>query len=197
MSPTCFLEGSKILCLINNREVYVPIEKIKRGMLVKTNFNGYYKPVELIGYSVIDNKFNIKYSTNLTNLTNSSRSDNYIEEPESLLYKCSKENYPELDEDLIITENHSILVDRLTEKQKEKTKKKLGDIYKTHNKFRLIASIDERAEPWLVPGKHTIWHIALVNDKLDHNYGIYANGGLLVESISINTLKNKSNMILV
>ena len=29
------------------------------------------------------------------------------------------------------------------------------------------------------------------------NYGVYANGGLLVETCSINFMKNKSNMVIV
>ena len=61
----------------------------------------------------------------------------------------------------------------------------------------MIASIDDRAEPWTKSGKHTVWHLALQNDNIYNNYGIYANGGLLVESISIRYLKEKSNMTLV
>jgi hypothetical protein len=114
-----------------------------------------------------------------------------------VLYRCKKENYPELKEDLILTEYHAILVDHLTEIQKEKTIKKLGEVYKTYNKFRLLSSLDERAEPWTKTGKHTVWHLSLQNENIYNNYGIYANGGLLVESISIRYLKDKSNMTLV
>lgn len=169
----CFLEGSTILCLVNNKDVYIPIEDIQKGMLVKTT-NHSYKPVELIGYSIVNNT-----------------SDSPV------LYRCKKENYPELKEDLIITENHAILVDHLTPVQKEKTIKILKDIYVTDKKYRLIASLDERAEPWTKSGKHKVWHIALQNENIYNNYGIYANGGLLVESISIRFLKDKSNMTLV
>jgi hypothetical protein len=136
--------------------------------------NHSYIPVELIGHSIVNNTIN-----------------------SPVLYKCKKENYPELSEDLIITEFHAILVDQLTQIQREKTIKKLGNIYKTQNKFRLIASIDERAEPWTKSGKHIIWHIALKNENIYNNYGIYTNGGLLVESVSIRYLKEKSKMTLV
>jgi len=173
-SAPCFLEGSKILCLVNNKDVYVPIEDIRKGMLVKTNYHNNYKPVELIGYSTVINN-----------------SDSPV------LYKCKRENYHELNDDLIITEYHAILVNHLTETQRKNTIKKLGNIYKTQNKFRLIASVDDRAEPWTKSGKNTVWHLALQNDNIYNNYGIYANGGLLVESISIRYLKEKSNMTLV
>jgi len=42
----------------------------------------------------------------------------------------------------------------------------------------------------------TIWHFALENADDGMNYGVYANGRLLVETCSIRHLKNKSNMIL-
>lgn len=169
----CFLEGSTILCLVNNKDVYIPIEDIRKGMLVKT-MDYSYKPVEIIGYSMVNNT---------------------SEKP--VLYKCKKENYPELKEDLIITEYHAILVDKLTEIQRKNTIKELKDIYMTDYKYRLIASLDERAEPWTKSGKYTVWHLSLQNDNIYENYGIYANGGLLVESISLRYLKEKSNMTLV
>jgi hypothetical protein len=59
-----------------------------------------------------------------------------------------------------------------------------------------MAFLDERAEPWASAGDYTIWHVALENNDVRMNYGIYAEG-LLVESCSINFLKNKSNMSLV
>ena len=45
---SCYYVGSKILCLINDEEIYIPIEEIKKGVLVKTYKHG-FKKVELIG----------------------------------------------------------------------------------------------------------------------------------------------------
>ena len=45
---SCYNKGTKILCLIDDLEVYVPIENIQKGVLVKTYKHGYL-PVELIG----------------------------------------------------------------------------------------------------------------------------------------------------
>jgi len=173
----CFLEGSKILALVDGKETYVPIEKLQKGDLVKTSRNG-YKKVELIGKGTIVNS-----------------GDN--ERIEDRLYKCSTNNYPELTEDLYITGFHSILVDTLTDIQRKKTVEHMGHIFVTENKYRLIACIDERAEPWSKEGEFTIWHVALENEDKRMNYGIYANGGLLVESCSLNYLKNYSNMIIM
>ena len=65
----------------------------------------------------------------------------------------------------------------------------------TDKKYRLTAFVDERAIPWNSEGAYTIWHFALENENEKMNYGVYANG-LLVETCSIKTLKEKSNMAL-
>jgi len=173
-SAPCFLEGTTILCQVDGVEKYVPIEQLKKGALVKTSLDG-YKPVVLLGKGTIQNPDN-------------------DERTENRLYKCSTSKYPELKEDLYITGCHSILVFPITEKQKEDTIKHLGNLFVTDKKYRLIACVDERAEPWNSKGEYTIWHLALENSDEKMNYGVYANGGLLVETCSINFLKNKSNM---
>jgi len=176
-SAPCFLEGSTILCEIDGIEKYIPVEELKAGTLVKTSLDG-YKPVVLIGKGLMQNPGN-------------------NERTENRLYKCSTSNYPELKEDLYITGCHSILEFPISEKQNEAIIKQLGKLYVTDKKYRLMAYIDERAEPWNSEGSYTIWHFALENTDDGLNYGVYANGGLLVETCPIRTLKNKSNMIFV
>lgn len=170
----CFLEGSKILSLVEGNEKYIPIEKLKKGDLIKTSSNG-YKKIVLIAKGHIQN-----YGNN--------------ERIGERLYKCSTANYSKLTEDLYITGFHSILVDNLSKIQREKTMKNMGNIFVTDNKYRLNAFLDERAEPWSSEGIFPIWHIALENTNKRMNYGIYANGGLLVESCSINILESQTNM---
>jgi len=169
----CFLEGSKILCFENNQEVYRPIESLRKGDLVKTIYNGYI-PVCMIG------------TTALYNPGNNYRVANR-------LYKCSREKYPTLFEDLYITGCHSILVPRMTDDQWENTKAANGDVFVTDNHFRLVACADEKAEPYDYEGFMNIYHIALVHPDILMNYGIYANG-LLVESCSERNLRYLSNM---
>ena len=176
VSP-CFLIGTQILCQVDGIDKYIPVEDLNKNMLVKTSKNG-YKKVVLIGKGKIKNP-----GTN--------------DRIENRLYKCSVSNYPELIEDLYITGCHSILVNSITEKQCEDIIKHLGRIFVTENKYRLIACIDERAEPWNSEGIYIIYHFALEHIDEKMNYGIYANGGLLVETCSIRFLKNKSNMILM
>jgi len=173
----CFLEGTTILCKVDDVESYLPIETIKPGTLVKTSLNG-YKKVELIGKGNINNPGN-------------------NERIEKRLYKCSTNKYAELKEDLYITGCHSILVNNITDLQREQSIKQSGKVFVTDKKYRLMACIDERAEPWASEGTYTIWHVALENDNIKMNYGVYANGGLLVETCSINYMRTKANMQLI
>jgi len=169
----CFLEGTKILCFKNNEEVYRPIESLQNGDLVKTIYNGFL-PICMMGTSSIYNPGNDYRVANR-------------------LYKCPKENYPSLFEDLYITGCHSILVLAMSDDEWENTKAVNGDVYVTDNHFRLIACADEKAEPFKKEGCMNIYHIALVHYDMCMNYGIYANG-LLVESCSIDYLIQYSNM---
>ena len=169
----CFLEGTKILCFENNQEVYLPIESLRKGDLVKTIYNG-YMPINIIG------------TTSIYNPGNDYRVVNR-------LYKCSREKYPALFEDLYITGCHSILVPSMTDDQWENTKAANGDVFVTDNHFRLVACADENAEPFNKEGFMNIYHIALEHPDILMNYGIYANG-LLVESCSERNLRYLSNM---
>jgi uncharacterized repeat protein (TIGR02543 family) len=176
-SVPCFKEGSKILVFENGEEKYVPVETLRKGMLVKTLLNGYV-PVNIIGTSTIFNPGN----------------DRRIKHR---LYACKKEHFPELTEgELVLTGCHSILVDHPSEIQIEETKEMFGKIYVTDSKFRLIACFDDRAEPYKCEGTFNIYHLALDNENYYGNYGIYANG-LLVESCSKRYLSELSNMKLI
>jgi hypothetical protein len=162
--------------MVEGKEEYRPIETLRNGTLVKTSRDG-FKPVAMIGHSKIYNPSNDSRSTNR-------------------LYRCPTKNYPELTEELIITGHHSILVDTLTEEQRKLTLEHTGKIYVTDKKYRLIAAVDERAEPDESEGIFTIWHLALEHENYYMNYGIYANG-LLVETTSRRYLKELSGMTLV
>ena len=174
ISLPCFLEGSKILCLKDKTEIYLPIETLNKGDLVKTLLNGYV-PIEVIGKKMI--KFNPSLELH----------------QKDKLYICSKDNYPELFEDLVLTGAHSILVDEITNEQCNKIIEIFGKIYVTDNKYRLMTCVDERTEEFNHNTDQTVWHLALENENYYGNYGIYANG-LLVESVSIRYMVEFSNM---
>ena len=172
----CFLEGSAILCLLDGVEQYVPVENLRNGTLVKTSLHG-YKKVVAVGKGSIQNP------------GDDARTENR-------LYRCSPSHYPALKQDLYLTGCHSILEFPITEKQKEDTIARLGKLFVTDNKYRLMACVDERAEPWNSEGEYPIYHFALENEDDGMNYGVYANG-LLVETCAIRTLLQRSNMKLL
>ena len=170
----CFKEGNKIL----TDKGYIKVENLKKGDLVKTIKNG-FKRIDMIGKKDI-----IHYASQ--------------ERIQDQLYKCSKENYPELSESLVITGCHSILVDKfISEEQKQKAIEiNSGRLCVTDGKYRLPVCVDERASVYEEPGNYTIYHFALENDDYYMNYGIYANG-LLVETCSKRYLKELSGMKLI
>jgi len=174
----CFLEGSKIQCLDKNtnKDVYIPIQDLRKGDLIKT-YKHNYVPLNMIGYSKIYN----------------SGDD---ERHKDRLYRCSKNQYPDLFEELIITGCHSLLVNKLTQEQHKQNLKIFNKIYITDDKYRLPACIDEKTIPYEKNGFFTIYHIALDNNDYYSNYGVYANG-LLVETCSKRYLSELSNMTLI
>jgi hypothetical protein len=175
-STICFKEGTKIACLDeNSNPTEIPVEELKAGMFVKTYKHGYI-PVHTIG------------TKKLYNPENDARE-------KDRLYECTPEQYPDLTENLYITGCHSILVDQLTEQQSTDTLREAQDIFITDDKYRLMAFLDERAQPWINEGTYSIYHIYLDHPDDLMNYGIYANG-LLVESCSKRSMEEKSYMTL-
>ena len=172
----CFKQDTKILCFINDVEVYVSVQDVRPGTLVKTLYKGYV-PVDMIGKKA------------LSNPGDNQRIPNRI-------YKLSKHAYPEITEDLFMTGHHSILVDNITEEQRQEIHDLYSTIYITEDKYRLPCFLDEKAEVVEKAENTFIYHIALENKDYYLNYGIYANG-LLVETCSKRYLKELSHMDLI
>ena len=174
---SCFHKNTKVLAYINEKEVYTPIHTLKKGNLVKAYKHG-YKPIIGIGKKKIVNNVDL------------------LERSKNNLYLLSKEKFPELIEDLILTGCHSLLVDDLSNEQKESILENYNNFYITDDKYRLETYLELKAEPYKLEKDCEIWHLALENENYTHNYGIWANG-LLVETISERYLKEYSNMTLI
>jgi hypothetical protein len=170
----CFKGDTNISCLKNNEERDVKVQDLKSGDLVKTLKNGYL-PINLVGKSVC---YNPKNSMRI----------------KERLYKLSKDKYPELKEDLVVTGCHSILVPNITKEKEAEIIDKMGGIYVTDGLYRLQAFLDDRSTPYKDEyGDITIYHLALGSNE-NQNYGIYANG-LLVESCFIPRLRREMTLI--
>jgi hypothetical protein len=165
VEPICFREGSLITCLDKDTdtEKEVAVEKLTCDDYVKTYKHGFIR-VARIGTHVVSNPGNDQRLRNR-------------------LYCLSPSEYPELKQELYITGYHSILVDSITEKEQNDMREILGNLYKTDDKYRLIATCDARAKPYESEGKFKVWHVCLEHYDDTMNYGIYGNG-LLVESCS-------------
>jgi surface protein len=159
----CFRHGSKILAFHNGKEQYIPVEQLKKGMLIKTYKSGYI-PIYKVGSRVFENPIH----------------DQRIKDR---LYCLSPSMYPSLDENLYLTGCHSVLLDKLTDHQLKLTVETMGEKYITEGKPRLWTMNDERAIPYQLFEDTNVWHFALEHDDNTMNYGVYANG-LLVESTS-------------
>lgn len=167
----CYDKNTKILCLNGNKEEYITISELKKGDLVKTYSNNKdnhtYQRIELI-----DSR-NIIGDNNKQNKKNS-------------LYK---HKYPvDNFDNLIITGGHSILVDNLSEEQKDK-QKLLNFNRIIENKYLSLAMCSDDFEQIIKQPNEiqTVYHLVLENNNDDEDenddkhYGIWANG-ILSES---------------
>jgi hypothetical protein len=168
----CFLEGTKILCNVNAKLIYLPVETLTPGTLVKTAHG--HKKIKKIGKSGIKNP---------------GSSSRIMDR----LYVCRKEVFPELIEDLYITGYHSILVPDLTQDELDKTMKINGCVFEADNKKCLMAAVSDKIEPWAQEGVFTIWHFSLEDEDKETKFGIYSNG-LLTETCSMSYM-DKTNEI--
>lgn len=158
LSVTCFVEGSEILCVVNNKEEYIKVEDLKQGDLVKTYNNTPKKVLHVIKKKFINHK--------------------------SYSQICKLSGYPNQTKDLYLTGGHSILVDKLTDQQNNKTIEIWGGRKKVDDKYRLLCFVDENNEKIEDNKEYNVYHIVLENSDPKGQYGIYANG-ILTETMSI------------
>jgi hypothetical protein len=154
--PSCYNEGTKILCLNKNlEEEYIPIENLRKGDLVKSYKHGYRK-IDLIGKNPM------------------------INNPEKFLncmYKMKKTDENGLIEDLIITGGHAILVDDLGI-FKEENEILFGSIQMINDKYLLLASLSDQFVKLDNNNLYTYYHFILENNgnDIEDRYGVWANG---------------------
>ena len=161
--PICFNKGTKILCYKNNEEVYIPVEQLKPGDLVKTYLHG-YKPIKIMK----SNTFTLGKGN------------------DQGMYKMKKSG--SMIADLEMTGRHSILVDETDPTYTHQVKKfeNANAKYKRpwgwhiDGKFRLTANSCEQFKKMPI-NKYTVYTFALDNEQMQ--YGVWANG-FLVETTS-------------
>jgi hypothetical protein len=177
----CFKEKTMILCLMNKKLRYLPIENLNQFTYVYTKNNGFKR---------------IKYLIKMRLLNTSNRSINK-------LYVIKKEKNQKILDDLYLTGSHAILKDSITEVENNRMIRLLNNLgnYRydriLEGKNKIIACFDVDFEQHNEEGYFNIYHIVLENNgNVEKNYGIYANG-ILVESTNEKTIEKDIDIELI
>jgi hypothetical protein len=170
ISVACFKKGTKILC---ENDMYIPIEELKIGDLVKTYKHGYQKVIMSANSTLCD----------------------YFQKKVNKLYTYSREKNPDLIEDLHLTGGHSLLLDTLTEEESNDMNQInwVKEDFMVEDKYKLLACFSSQL---CIAAEQNveIYHFALEppeNAKPTYVYGVYANG-ILAESCSKSAMEQVS-----
>jgi uncharacterized repeat protein (TIGR01451 family) len=153
----CYNKGTKILCLDTDwQEIYIPIENIEVGAMVKTYKHG-YRRVELIGHRTMTN--------------NPDQWDN-------CMYRLPKGD--KMIDDLVVTGSHSILVDTQPQEQEERKRQRqywADEMYMIDGKYMIMAAVSNKFIKLTDTGEYVYYHLVLEDDGCsERQYGIWANG---------------------
>jgi surface protein len=153
-SIPCFTKGTKILCVNeHDQDILINVEDLwMKQYRIKTYQSGNL-PISKLG--IIDNQYCID------------------------LYRFSKTDFSELQDDLIITYNHGILKNYLIDYEKVYNFYQ-HNIFMTENHYRIPAYLIPNAKKITYESNEypELYHFSLIGSI---NYGIYANG-MLVET---------------
>lgn len=173
-----FNYNTRILCYDEeiHRDLYYPIQLLRIGIYVKTYKHG-YKRVKMINKCSFVNNPDDKYKS---------------------MYIMKKKG--QMIDDLIMTGNHSLLVDkfRTTEENKQKDEFKDLKFFGIDSKYILFAKNSDDFEQIKDNNMYTYYHFVLENDEEhgDNNknirYGIWANGVLAETSDLKHFLEDKN-----
>jgi hypothetical protein len=157
--PVCFNKGTQILCFKDNKEMYIPVEDLRKGDLVKTLHHGYQAIHKITtGFFTLGRPIDMG------------------------MYKMKKQGT--MIADLEMSGLHSMLVNEhdpeyADDVKRQYTTQPRRKIY-LHEHFRLQANYSSKFEKMPTQG-YQIYSLALEGDEIQ--YPIWANG-LLVETTS-------------
>ena len=171
--PCCFSEGTKILGLTAQlKEEYRLVQNLMIGDFVKSYLHGYRKVSKIISGSFVNNPKN--------------------EGVANCMYKMVKTDDNGLIEDLTLTRNHGVLVEKLTENEEKKIDK--NNLHVIDNLLSIITADCDKFEKVMNTNLYKYYHFSLETDgDEDRRFGVWANG-LLVEVPSNNMMDNALNI---
>jgi hypothetical protein len=153
----CFNQGTKILCLVNEKEENVEVENLKKGDMVKTYLHG-YKKIKQIGVN------------------------RFVNEPSTYrkcMYVMKKEKNAELLEDLIVTGDHSILVDRVSGQERMEMRRRWAREERIGPKKLVMSSVSKEFEKREDTNEYTYYHFCVEDEeKQNMKFGVWSNGVL-------------------
>jgi hypothetical protein len=175
----CFNEGTKILCytqLENSlicilKEEYRLVQHLKIGDLVKSYLHGYRKVSKIIKGKFVNNPKDEGVS--------------------NCMYRMIRTKDNGLIEDLTLTRNHGVLVEKLSKQEEKKINK--NNLTVIDNLLSIITADCDKFEKVMDTNTYKYYHFSLDGDgDNDRRFGVYANG-LLVEIPSNNMLDGALN----
>ena len=169
-SGHCVHETTDFLCFcpITNTKKYINIKEIKEGYLVQTYNDNYVGVKSIVKNSCFNSKEPIKYK----------------------FYVMKKEQRDILTHDLLITGKHCLLYDTITEKQHKKMRATGIEQLKVYGKHKLCSIYDYAFEGKTDETIEDVYTMVLESDDHDKVFGVYVNGGVLIETCSINACKS-------
>lgn len=173
LNPSCFMEGTKLFSHVHDKDIYVNIEDLRKGDLVNTYLYG-PKAIKFIGKGFMTNN---------------------PDQWNGCVKKLPKSG--DMTDDLFVTGAHSILVDKLSEKEEEgmisiygTTERKIDD------KTLLLSWVSEKFETVEENNEYTYYHLVLEHDDDEKKrYGIWANGVLTESQCEKHFLENPYELI--
>lgn len=177
----CFKKGTQILC---ENDIYIPIEELKIGTLVKTYKHG-YKKVTTILY---DKVFNM--------CSHDKTCKDFLQNKCNQMYTYPRESNPDLIADLHLTGGHSLLLDTLTDEESNDMSQINWEKedFMIDDKYKLLACYNRKFNISTEQDDVDVYHFTLEtpeNAKSTYVYGVYANG-ILAESCSILSMEKSS-----
>ena len=144
-------------------ERYINIKDIKPGFLVKTYKEGYVKVKHIFRQRCFNSEKNIMKK----------------------FFVMDKSKNDLLTKDLIITGGHSILVDEITEEQHNKMKSTGIKYLSVYDKYKLVTFFNENFVGKTDKSEERVYLLVLEADDDHKVYGVYVNGGMIIETCGI------------
>jgi len=171
LSPPCFNTGTQILCLNEKfEEVYVPVENLKSGNIVKTYIEG-YRRIHLIGKGTLINN-----SSELHCMYKLSKINSYVNNSNNMI------------DDLIVTGDHTIMIDKAYADGER--------VKMMYDKVLVVAKESPKFTKLMDTQPYTYYHFSLENDGfVDRTFVVYANGALSETTSEAQFSENKLTLI--